>query len=138
MRRRKPLVVAIGVVILLAAAALRLSPLWPGPALPAGATRLHIATEAPHLMPTLGCQTALLAPARFATADDDLILLTVETGEPVKVVWPSGWAAWRVAGRAELVTRDGTVIAREGDVIENEFGGGVGVDNAFHVCVIGG
>jgi hypothetical protein len=56
----------------------------------------------------------------------------------VKVVWPSGWAAWRVAGRAELDTPDGTVIAREEDVIENEFGGSVGVDNAFHVCVIGG
>jgi hypothetical protein len=102
-----------------------------------GATRLHIATEAPHVMPTLGCQAALVAPARVATADDDLILLTIETGEPVPVVWPSGWAAWRVGGRAELVSRDGSVFAREGDVLD-DLGGGVGVDNAFHVCMIGG
>ena len=139
-RRRKPRVIATlagGVVILLAVVALRLSPLWPGPALPAGATRLHIATEAPHLVPALGCLTALIAPARVATSDDDLILLTVATGEPVQVVWPSGWAAWRVGGRAELVARDGSVVARDGDVLE-DLGGGVGVDDAFHVCVIGG
>lgn len=125
------------VVVLLAAAVVRLSPLWPGPALPAGATRLHIATAAPHLVPTLGCPTALLLPVRVTTADDDLIFLSVETGKPVQIVWPSGWAAWRVNGRAELVARNGLVVAREGDVIEDRFGGGVGVDDAFHVCDIG-
>jgi hypothetical protein len=138
-RRRKPLVIAIlagGVVMLLVAAAFRLSPLWPGPALPVAATRLHIATEASHLVPTFGCPTALLAPARVATAGDDLVLLAATTGEPIRVVWPSGWAAWRVDGRAELVTRDGSVVGREGDVLEG-FGGGVGVDDAFHVCIIG-
>ncbi len=140
MRRRKLPVfakVASGVVILLAAAALRLSPLWPGPALPAGATRLHIATAPPHLVPNFACQTALIAPARVATSNNDLILLSVATGEPVQVVWPSGWAAWRISGRAELVARDGSVVAREGDVLD-DLGGGVGVDDAFHVCVIGG
>ena len=139
--RRKTRVIATvagGVVILLAVAALRLSPLWPGPALPEGATRLHIVTEAPHLVPNLGCTTALLGPVRVASSDDDLTVLSVATGEPVQVVWPSGWAAWRVDGRAELVARDGSVIAREGDVIEDRFGGGTGVDDAFHVCIIGG
>ena len=140
MRRRKPLVIATlagVVVVLLVAAAVRLSPLWPGPDLPAGATRLHIATEAPHLVPALGCNTALVMPARVATADDDLVLASVDTGQPVRVVWPSGWAAWRLGGRAELVARDGSVVAREGDVLDDLIGGN-GVDGLFHVCVIGG
>ncbi len=138
-RRRRPLIIAtVGIVILLAAAALRLSPLWPGPALPEGATRLHIVTAAPHLVPTFACPLALLGPVRVASSDDDLTVLSVASGEPVQVVWPSGWAAWRVNGRAELVARDGSVIAREGDVIADRFGGGTGVDDAFHVCIIGG
>ena len=135
-RRKRPIAILAGGVLLLAAATFRLSPLWPGPALPAGATRLHIATQAPHLIPTFACATALLAPARLATAGDELIILSQSSNEPVKVVWPSGWAAWRLDGRAELVSRDGAVVAREGDVIDG-FGGGVGVDNAFHVCIIG-
>ena len=135
MRRRTVLAVAILAVV--AAGAFRLSPLWPGPSLPPGATRLHIATAAPHLVPNLGCPTALLGPARVATEHDDLIVLSVQTSEPVRVVWPSGWAAWLLAGRAELVDRDGSVIAREGEVIPARFGGGVGADGAFHVCAIG-
>ena len=89
-------------------------------------------------MPTLGCNTALLLPVRVATSGDDLIVISEATGETVPVVWPSGWAAWRLHGRAELVDRDGSVIAREGEVIEDRFGGAGGVDGAFHVCLIGG
>lgn len=126
-----------GSILLLAAATFRLSPLWPGPALPPDATRLHIATAPPHLVPTLGCPTALLAPARLGTAGDDLILVSERDGQPGKVVWPSGWAAWRLNGRAELVTRDGAIVGREGEIIHG-FGGGTGVDDAFYVCIIGG
>jgi len=136
-RRRKPLVIATLAVIVLAAAVFRLSPLWPGPALPAGATRLQINTEPAHLIPAAGCPTALLAPVRVATDNDDLVVVSIETGEPVKVVWPSGWAAWRVGGRAELVDRDGSVIGREGEVMHDRFGGGEGADGAFRVCEIG-
>jgi hypothetical protein len=138
-RRRKRLIIAIVVagVVLLAAAAFRLSPMWPGPGLPAGATRLHITTQAPHLVPAMGCATALLGPVRFTTVGDDLIFLSVDTGEPVQVVWPSGWVAWRLDGRGELYRRDGSIVAREGDVIEDRFGGGTGDDGAFHVCDIG-
>ncbi len=130
--------VAGGFLLLLVAAGLRLSPLWPGPALPEGATRLHIDTAAPHLVPNFGCPAALLAPVRVASSGDDLIVLSVETDELVQVVWPTGWAAWRVDGRAELVDRFGSVIAREGDVIENQFGGAAGDDGAIHICIIGG
>jgi len=135
MNRRRA-VISLLVVALLAAAVWRLSPLWPGPALPLHATRLHIETQAPHLVPNLGCPVALLGPVRLATSNDDLIFFSVETGEAVAVVWPSGWVAWRIDGRAELVDRDGGIIAREGEVIEARYGGGE-VDGAFHVCHIG-
>jgi hypothetical protein len=135
-RRKRPIAILTIATLLLAAATFRLSPLWPGPAVPAGATRLHIATGRPHLIPAFGCPAAALAPARVETAGEELILVSQANDEPVRVVWPSGWTAWRVDGRAELVSRDGTVIGREGDVIDG-FGGGVGLDDAFHVCIIG-
>ena len=111
--------------------------MWPGASLPQGATPLAVATEPAHLMPTRGCSTAVLAPARVAVAGDGLVLVQESWGKPIKVVWPTGWVAWRLAGRAELVSHDGTVVGREGDIVEG-FGGGVGADDAFHVCVIGG
>ncbi len=135
-RHVRLLAILAGTVLLVAAATFRLSPLWPGPGLPPGATRLHIETAPPHLVPTLACNTALLAPARVASAGDALVLVSPATNETIAVVWPSGWAAWRLDGRAELVTRDGAIVGREGDTIGG-FGGGVGDDDAFHVCIIG-
>jgi len=121
----------------LAAAALWVSPFGPGPSLPVGATRLHINTATPHLMPNFGCPAALLSPVRVATADDELIVVSVETGETVTVVWPAGWAAWRLEGRAALVEGDGSVVAREGDVIEDRFGDGSDDAGKVHICVVG-
>jgi hypothetical protein len=135
-RHARVFAILAATVLLLVAAVFRLSPLWPGPALPAGATRLHIVTQEAHLIPAFGCPAALLAPARVATLGDDLVLLAPDMNEPIDVVWPSGWAAWRLGGRAELVTREGAVVGREGELSE-EFGGGTGVDDAFHVCIIG-
>ncbi len=126
------------VVVLLALAVWRFSPLSPGPTTPAGATPLHIATEQAHLIPNLGCPLALLAAIRLEVVGDDLITVSLNTGERISIVWPSGWTAWRLDGRAELRGRDGSLIAREGDVLADQFGGGVGTDDVFHVCVIGG
>ena len=109
----------------------------PGPSLHARATPLALATEPGHLLPTMGCPTALLARARVAVEGGSLVLVPEVGGDPVRVVWPTGWAAWRLDGRAELVSRDGTVVGRDGDVVSG-FGGGVGTDDAFHVCVVGG
>lgn len=135
-RRHRRIVAGIVVVLLIVAVGLaRLSPMWPGPSLPAGATPLVLATEPAHLLPTLGCPTALLLPARVAVVGNALVLVP-ETGDPVNVVWPTGWAAWRLGGRAELVSREGAVVGREGDLVSG-FGGGVGSDDAFHVCVAG-
>ncbi len=77
MLRRHPRAVAgIAVVFLLLAVGLaRVSPMWPGPSLPAGATALALATEPAHLLPTMGCPTALLAPARIGVAGDSLVLV---------------------------------------------------------------
>jgi hypothetical protein len=139
MLRRHPRAVAgTAVVLLLLAVGLaRLSPMWPGPSVPAGATPLALTTAPAHLLPTMACPLALLAPARVAVAGDSLVLVPEAGGDPIKVVWPTGWTAWRLDGRAELVSRDGTVVGREGEVISG-FGGGSGSGDAFHVCEIGG
>jgi hypothetical protein len=85
----------------------------------------------------MGCSAALLRPARITVADNALVLVPEAGVAPIKIVWPTGWTAWRRAGRAELVSRDGTVIGRAGDIVAG-FGGGSGTDDAFHVCVVGG
>ena len=134
-RRRKVLITIIGAtVVVLGVAALRVLPLFTGPALPAGATRLHIATESPNL--SFGCATAGLTPVRVATSSDDLVLLSVESGQPINVVWPAGFAAWRVGGRAVLADPWGSVVGRDGDVLDS-LGGGLGLGDDFHVCPFG-
>ncbi|HTS14280.1 MAG TPA: hypothetical protein VMH24_01330 [Candidatus Sulfotelmatobacter sp.] len=132
-RRRRLWLGWLVVVVLALVGLLRLSPLWPGPSLPTGATPLTLATEPAHLVPTFACETALLAPGRVTVVGDALVLVPEAGGAPVSVVWPTGWAAWRRDGRAELVDRDGTVVGREGDIVQG-FGGGLGADDAFHVC----
>ena len=134
-RRRKALVaITAGCVIVLGAAALRVLPLFTGPALPAGATRLHIITERPNL--SLACAAALLLPVRVATSGDELILVSIASGDTVRVVWPSGFAAWRVGGRAVLADPWGNVVGRDGDVLDS-LGGGGGADDAFRICPFG-
>jgi hypothetical protein len=114
-----------------------LTPMWPGPNPPAGATRLAIRTAAPHLIPTLGCPDALLLPVRITSAGDQMVFVSSDTGAPVSIVWPTGWAAWRGAdGIAVLARRDGSIAGREGDVLSG-YGGGVGDDGAIGICIVG-
>ncbi len=122
------------VAIVLGAGAVRILPYFTGPAIPAGATRLHIATDGPSL--SFGCAAALLLPARVATSGDELQLVSLTTGQPMRVVWPSGFAAWRADGRAVLADPWGNVVGREGDVLDG-LGGGEGGDQAFHICPLG-
>lgn len=136
MSRRSRVLIAIAatVVIVLGAVGLRVLPLLTGPALPEGATRLHITTEPPNL--SLGCAAVLLAPARVAMAGDELILVSVESGDTLRVVWPSGFAAWRVGGRAVLADPWGGIVGRDGDVLDS-LGGGLGLEDDFHICPFG-
>jgi hypothetical protein len=136
--RRSRLIATVGIVtlVLLAFAALKLSPAGPGPGLPTGATPLGLATEPGHLLPTNACPMALLLPTRIGTSGDQMTFASADTGDPVSVVWPAGWRAWRLDGEAVLVGRDGTVIGREGDVLPG-YAGGVTDDGAFHVCIFG-
>jgi hypothetical protein len=85
----------------------------------------------------MACPRALLAPARLAVESDTLVHVPEAGGDPIKVVWPAGWAAWRLDGQAQLVSRDGTIVGREGEVVSG-FGGGTGTDDTFYVCEIGG
>ncbi len=135
-RRRRTVLrwILVVVAIVLALAAWRILPVFTGPAVPPGATRLHIATDSPSF--TSGCATALMLPARVATSGDDLVLITVDTGDTVSVVWPAGFGAWRLDGKAVLADPWGSVVGREGDILDS-LGGGTGQDDAFHICPYG-
>ena len=107
---------------------------WPSVALPSGATPLTIETE---LASRQGCPDALLSPVRVTRSGSQLIFVLLMTGSPTPIVWVYGFSARLVDGKAELVAPDGTVVAREGDVLSN-LGGGLGsTGDAFHVCSIG-
>ena len=136
MRRRRLLFAGtlIAVVLLSGAGLFRLSGFWPGPALPAGATALLISTKPPGPLAGYNCSGAgtTVTPARIAVVNDQLVLVPESGGEPLNVGFPSGWKAWRLDGRAELVSRDGDVVGRDGDVLRHLRA--IMNDLAFLVC----
>ncbi|MEP6639358.1 MAG: hypothetical protein ABJC39_08410 [Chloroflexota bacterium] len=122
------------VVMIIAIVAWRIAPLWTGPSLPAGATRLHFATQSPNL--SFGCAAALLTGVRVETSGVDIVLVAVGSGDTVRVVWPAGFGAWRVDGKAVVSDPWGAIVGREGDVLEG-LGGGLGDDDSFVICPFG-
>jgi hypothetical protein len=134
LRRKASTAVGVIGLVLLAVVALRVAPLFTGPALPVGANRLQLATASPNV--SLGCATAALAPTRVSTSGDELVLVSVESGQPVRVVWPAGFAAWRIDGRSVVSDPWGSVVGRDGDVLDS-LGGGLGTDDAFYICPFG-
>ncbi len=75
-------------------------------------------------------------PVRVATSADDLVLVTVESGEAVPVVWPAGFAAWRVDRGVVVADPWGRVVGEEGDVLDS-LSGGFSQDDAFRICPFG-
>lgn len=107
---------------------------WPSVPLPSGATPLTIQTDP---APRQGCPDAGLGSVRVARSGSELIFISTMAGTPENIVWAYGFSARVVDGQAQLVAPDGTVVAREGDVI-TDAGGGLGLTgDAFHVCQIG-
>ena len=80
------------------------------------------------------CDSATLVPVRIAH-DGDAMIFVDGTGAHLSVIWPFGFAAWLEYGRAVLYARDGSVVGREGGVLDT-IGGSPGADG-FHVCQVG-
>ena len=96
----------------------------PGPPLPSGAQ--------------WACPLAEALPVRLAKDGQTLVFISLDAKHTVDLVWPRGFTARLLDGRAELIGRDGSVIARDGDVLDG-IGGGVGsAGDAFHVCSVAG
>lgn len=105
-------------------------------ALPPGATPLAMLTQPWRLWPPSGfgpCHTALLPPIRVERDGGAMVFTRVDTAERRSVVWPNGFSARLMDGRAELVAPDGSVLAHEGDVISN-IGGGSAANGDALLC----
>ncbi len=98
-------------------------------------TRLGLQTDASQ--GTRGdCPHALAAPFRIVRDGTEMTFVDVGTGAPVSVVWPFGFAAWVEDGVAVLYASDGSIVGRDGAVLDN-IGGGATGDGGFNVCAVG-
>ncbi len=69
-----------------------------------------------------GCAGVGLPPFRIERDGDMLRYMNVETAEPMRLVWPNGFAARLVNGTTTLYASTGSVVAKELDVIEDAGG----------------
>ena len=100
-------------------AALLLAPPQSAP-LPAGAVPLTLRTQPWKLWPfSFGCGLALLTPIRLERDGTSMVFADEASTNRLQVVWPSGYSARLTNGRSELIAPDGSVLARDGDVISN-------------------
>jgi hypothetical protein len=87
--------------------------------LPANAVPLTLRTQPWRLWPPhgFGCGMAGLTPIRVERDGTSMDFADETSGNRLQVVWPNGYSARLMNGRAELVRPDGSVLAREADVI---------------------
>jgi hypothetical protein len=110
----------VAVALVGGAAVLLLGPSRPA-LLPANAEPLLLRTQPWRLWPPagFGCGMAALTPIRVERDGGSMVFADETSGNRLQVVWPNGYSARLMNGRAELIPPDGSVLAREGDVISN-------------------
>ena len=99
---------------------------------------LSIVTE-PSPPQSDACLTALLSGVEMKRSGSTVIF-GLQSGSTagfggLDITWPYGAQALLVDGKAELFAPDGILIGTEGERFPN-LGGGLGIDNRFHVCRI--
>ena len=121
------LVVLVGVAavaLVVVGAYLLGRPAEPAP-LTVGAAPLSLRTTPPEWsFPGVprGCPLAAVLPVRLMREGESISFATADGGEPVPLVFPFGFTARLVAGRAELVSPSGAVLAREGEAVSGLMG----------------
>ena len=87
--------------------------------LPPSAVPLTLRTQPWRIWPTFGCGMAGLTPIRVERDGVSMVFADAASGNRLQVVWPDGYSARLVNERAELIPPDGSVLARDGDVISD-------------------
>jgi len=68
----------------------------------------------------LSCPAALIDPVRVVVSTSDAVSFeVVSTGAPIQLIWPRGFAAWMVGGKAVILAPDGSVVGRTGDILSS-------------------
>lgn len=135
--RKRVLLIATAVAVLAIVGAYLAIAAPRGPApLPSGAARLDLQTQPSRWWPPsgLGCPAAQVQPLRVELVDGEIAFSVADDGARVSVSWPPGFSARLLDGRAELVTSEGEVLARDSDVISN-LAGGAADNGDILVCI---
>ena len=91
---------------------------------------LAIKTE-PNPPTSNACMEAVLADAHVTHRGRELVTVS---GLGVEIVWPYGYTARLVDGKALVLDAGGNPVVREGETFDG--GGGFGADDAWHLCTI--